>query len=52
MRYGFDGEEPKTLQEIGNKLQLTRERIRQIENKAMTKLRRSRNAQALRGFLN
>lgn len=52
LRFGLDGEEPETLQEIGNRLSLSRERIRQIENKAMTKLRRSRNAQALRGFLN
>jgi RNA polymerase primary sigma factor len=52
LRFGLDGEEPKTLQEIGDRLHLSRERIRQIENKAMTKLRRSGNAQALRGFLN
>jgi RNA polymerase primary sigma factor len=51
-RFGLDGEEPQTLQEIGNKLNLSRERIRQIESKAISKLRRSNNAQAMRGFLN
>jgi RNA polymerase primary sigma factor len=52
LRFGLGGEEPKTLQEIGDKLKLSRERVRQIENKAITKLRRSGSAQALRGSLN
>jgi len=38
MRFGLDGEEPKTLKEIGAHLGLTRERIRQIENEALAKL--------------
>jgi RNA polymerase primary sigma factor len=39
MRFGIDGEEPLTLVEIGNRLGLTRERVRQIESAALGKLR-------------
>jgi RNA polymerase primary sigma factor len=52
MRFGLDGEDPRTLQEIGESLKLSRERIRQIESRAKEKLRRSREAQGLRGYLN
>jgi RNA polymerase primary sigma factor len=52
MRFGLDGEEPRTLQEIGEAMDLSRERIRQIESRAKEKLRRSREAQGLRGYLN
>lgn len=37
-RFGFDDGEEKTLEEIGNQMNVTRERIRQIENKALKKL--------------
>lgn len=51
MRYGFDGEQPQTLEEVGKKLKLTRERIRQIESKAMRKLRHPSRSKKLKDFL-
>jgi len=39
LRYGLDGGEPRTLEDVGAHFSLTRERIRQIETKAMSKLR-------------
>jgi len=44
MRFGLDDEEPKTLKEIGERLGLTRERVRQIENEALSKLAASLQA--------
>jgi RNA polymerase primary sigma factor len=41
LRYGLDGEEPQTLEAIGKLFGVTRERIRQIEQKAINKLRRT-----------
>ena len=38
LRFGLDGNEPLTLKEIGHKIGLTRERIRQIQRSALTKL--------------
>jgi RNA polymerase primary sigma factor len=38
MRFGLDDMEPHTLKEIGEQLGLTRERVRQIETEALTKL--------------
>lgn len=52
LRFGLDDDEARTLQEIGDMLNLSRERIRQIEQKAMRKLARSRRLQQLRGYLN
>ena len=39
LRFGLGGDDPKTLEELGERFHVTRERIRQIEAKAMTKLR-------------
>jgi RNA polymerase primary sigma factor len=52
LRFGLDDDRPRTLQEIGDQLHLTRERIRQIEKKAMRKLAQSGTMQQLRGSLN
>lgn len=49
LRFGLDDDEPHTLQEIGDRLHLTRERVRQIESRAKDKLRRSAK---LRSHLN
>ena len=51
MRLGFDGASPKTLEEIGSTFGLTRERIRQLEIKAMNKLRQPMRAKMLREAL-
>jgi RNA polymerase primary sigma factor len=39
LRYGLDGEHPRTLDEVGRTFNVTRERIRQIENQSLKKLR-------------
>jgi RNA polymerase primary sigma factor len=52
LRFGLDDGEPQTLQEIGNRLNLSRERIRQIESRAKEKLRRSKRVRYLRSYLN
>ena len=48
MRYGLDGEHPRTLDEVGRTFNVTRERIRQIENESLKKLRAIATAQQLR----
>jgi RNA polymerase sigma factor (sigma-70 family) len=41
LRYGLDDDEPRTLEQVGARLRLSRERVRQIESRACDKLRRS-----------
>ena len=48
LRYGLTHEEPKSLEEIGRRLGLTRERVRQIESQALERLSVSREIEALR----
>ena len=40
-RFGLDGQKPKTLEEVGQEFGVTRERIRQLQNIALKKLRRA-----------
>ena len=50
LRYGLDQGRPHTLKEVGRKFELTRERIRQIEQEALAKLRHPRRRQVLAGY--
>jgi len=49
--FGLEGQEPMTLEEIGSLLGITRERVRQIKEKALARLRHVSRARALESFL-
>jgi RNA polymerase nonessential primary-like sigma factor len=51
LRFGLDGHQPRTLEQIGKQFGLSRERVRQIERETMTKLRDPQRADALRDYL-
>ncbi len=51
MRFGLEDSKPKTLEEVGREFKVTRERIRQIEAKAIRKLKHPTRARRLRDFL-
>jgi RNA polymerase primary sigma factor len=51
LRFGLKGEHPRTLEEVGQKFGVTRERIRQIEAKTLVKLTSCRDTQRLRNLL-
>ena len=50
LRYGLDDSHPRTLEEVGREFDVTRERIRQIEAKALRKLRHPNRCKKLEGF--
>ena len=47
LRYGLDGEHPRTLEEVGRRFNVTRERIRQIEKQSLKRLQGLPEAQKL-----
>jgi len=50
MRFGFEDGNPRTLEEVGQVFAVTRERIRQIEAKALRKLRHPSRSSLVRAF--
>jgi RNA polymerase primary sigma factor len=48
LRFGLQGEQPRTLEEVGRAFGVTRERIRQIENNTLRKLQSMAESSALR----
>ena len=51
LRYGLDDGHPRTLEEVGKEFNVTRERIRQIEAKALRKLRHPQRSKRLRDYM-
>ena len=51
MRFGLDDGRSHTLEETGQEFGVTRERIRQIESKALLKLRKHRDSKKLRDYI-
>jgi RNA polymerase primary sigma factor len=52
LRFGIEDGRTRTLEEVGREFQVTRERIRQIEAKALRKLRHPSRSKKLKDFLN
>lgn len=52
LRFGLEGETPKTLEEIGEMMKISRERVRQIEARALSKLKKKAMKKKLYDYLN
>ena len=50
MYFGLDGQDPRTLEEIGSRFSITRERVRQIKDKGLVRIRRSKQGRMLEVF--
>ena len=50
-RYGLDGQGGQTLDEIGKRLRISKERVRQIEERAMKKIRNAKGSEVLKDYL-
>ncbi|HZD55778.1 MAG TPA: sigma-70 family RNA polymerase sigma factor [Anaerolineales bacterium] len=50
LRYGLDGGDPMTLKEVGRKMGITRERVRQLESQALARIRSPQSQQKLRAY--
>ena len=51
LRFGLKDGHPRTLEEVGREFNVTRERIRQIEGKALRKLRHPSHSRKIKGYL-
>jgi RNA polymerase sigma factor (sigma-70 family) len=52
LRFGLNGDEPMTLEDTGRRLNMSHERVRQIEMRTLKKLRHNQNVLAMRTYLN
>jgi RNA polymerase sigma factor (sigma-70 family) len=50
LRYGLDGGDPRTLEEVGKLMSITRERVRQLERRALQSLKKPELAKRLRAY--
>jgi RNA polymerase primary sigma factor len=50
LRYGLDGSDPRTLEEVGKEMSITRERVRQLERRALQSLKKPELAKRLRAY--